>query len=306
MKKRIFSLALASFLFITGINPVRAVEADTIVISLDPASWIFASDTDGSKEDASLRIASRAESAWATPKGRWPSANKLELRIDGAAEGGRLVAQAEWFDRSGQLVVAQEITSLSGAETPAQVAPLTAPEGASSFGIKLWIEGSPANAILRELRIERVPDWPTPVANAQRIDPENTKLETDSGLSVEKSGSSWSMVLSEGTKFASAHLDFPVKVKSGTKILLPVLEVPQGALISMQILSWGQGRIFLGPVEAIKDVTEAGDYEFILPESATTGNPTPTEFTTKIWVDAPPGQTVRVGAPIFAESPGAP
>ena len=114
------------------------------------------------------------------------------------------------------------------------------------------------------------------------------------------------MVLSEGTKFASTHLDFPVKVKSGMRVLLPVLEVPQGALVSMQILSWGQHRTFLGPVEAIKDVTEAGDYEFVLPESAITANPTPTEFTTKIWVDAPAGQTVRVGAPIFAESPGAP
>lgn len=289
-----------ALLLICGICTAQAGEPDTFVIDLEPASWTFAPDTIGTTEGDMLRIAGGAESAWAAPQGRWPSAKQLEFRMKGSAEGGRLIAQAEWFDRSGQLVSAQEIVILSGADIQVQGAPLPVPDGASSFGLKFWMEGTPAKASLAEVRIERVPDWPAAVGQAQRINPDNTKLEVDNGLTVNRSGSSWAMVLAEGTQYAGVHLDSPVEARPGVRVLLPVLETPPGALVSMQILRWGPGRTFLGEVEAIKDVTEAGDYEFVMPESATTEGAVPSEFTTKIWVNAPPGKTVRLGAPVFA------
>lgn len=295
-----------ALLLLCGVCAAQASEPDSIVIDLDPASWTFAPDTTGTKEGDMLRIAGGAESAWASPQGRWPSAKQLEFRIEGSAEGGRLIAQAEWFDRAGQLVKAQEIVILSGGDIQTQGAPLPVPDGASSFSLKFWMEGTPAKASLVEVRIERVPDWPAAVGNAQRINPDNTKLEVDSGLTVNRSGSSWAMVLAEGTPYAGVHLDSPVETRPGLRVLLPVLETPPGALVSMQILRWGPGRTFLGEVEAIKDVTEAGDYEFVVPESATTESPVPSEFTAKIWVNAPPGKKVRLGAPIFAGPAGSP
>lgn len=296
---RVLGAALCAAIFSF---PGRAAANDSFDIALTSSTWSFAPDTTASEENGQLRITSTGTSAWAAPSGRWPASQDLALRFEGSAEGGRLIAQAEWFDRAGQLVAAEEIASLSGAERQTQGGPLTAPAGASNFGLKFWVEGDPGRALLTNIHLARAPDWPQAANVIHRVAPDNTKTEADSGLTIIPDTSSWIFVLAEGTSHAGVHLDSPVAARPGLRVLLPVIELPAGSSVSMQILQWGPGQTFLGEIEALKDVTEPGDYEFIVPESITASDSQPAGFTTKIWVNAPAGQTVRLGAPVYGET----
>jgi hypothetical protein len=301
-----FPLLLLAGLTAVHLGRSFANESDAFSIPLSPDQWAFAADTTGRAEDARLLITSSVRSAWASPVGRWPVSKNLAVRIEAAAEGGNLIAQAEWFDRAGQLVSAEEIVRFSGPEIRTQGAPLTAPEGAADFGLKFWLEGDPAKATISALHLERAPSWSAELNVVHRVTPQNTKIEADAGLTVDATGPSWGFVLAEGTSYASAHLDSATAARPGLRVQLPVMEIPPGSSVSLQVLKWGSGRVFLGDLEAFKDIGEAGDYEFIIPESVTATDPKPAEFTVKVWINAPPGKTVRLGAPAYAEAPAQP
>lgn len=297
---------LPALFFATALPGLRATTPDSFLLDMSPAAWTCGPEMTASQDGTRLLLSSSTQSAWASPAGRWPSSSQLEFRMEGAAEGGRLIAQAEWFDRSGQFVKAVEITSLSGPDIQSHGGSIPVPDGGSSFGLKFWLEGIPAKGTIASIRIQRTPDWPTPPSDPRRIDPDNTKLEADSGLTVSKSSSSWEMRLAEGTPYAAVHLHSPVEARPGMRVLLPVLETPPGGMVSMQILRWGSGMTFIDQVDALKDLSEAGDYEFQIPEGAASGGAMPSAFTAKIWVNAPPGKTVRVGAPVFSGPPATP
>ncbi len=305
MKSSLLPVFVAAGLTI-ALGTFSAAAKDTLVIDLDPVSWSLAADTEANKEGDVLRITGTTNNTWASPAGRWPVSQHLALRLQGAADGGNLIAQAEWFDRAGQLVAAEEVLRLSGGSIETRGAPMQPPEGAAAFALKFWVEGTPARASIAGITVERQPDWPSAVRDLHRVEAGNTKVEADSGLIYSADGASWIFSLAEGTPYASVHLDSPVEARPGLRVLLPVLALPPNSSVSMQILHWGGTGKFLGDTEALKDLTEVGDYEFVIPDAVTQADPKPAKLTTKIWVTAPAGQAVRIGAPVYAEADTAP
>jgi hypothetical protein len=289
-----------------ALGTFSATAKDSLAIDLDPASWSLAAETEASKEGDVLRITGTTNNTWASPAGRWPVSQNLALRLQGAADGGNLIAQAEWFDRAGQLLAAEEVLRVSGSSIETRGAPMQPPEGAADFALKFWIEGEPAKASIAGITVERQPDWPSSVRALHRVEPGNTKVEADSSLTHSADAASWIFRLAEGTPYASVHLDSPVEARPGLRVLLPVLALPPNSSVSMQILRWGSAGNFLGDTEALKDLTEVGDYEFVIPDAVTQADPKPAKLTTKIWVTAPAGQAVRIGAPVYAEADTAP
>jgi hypothetical protein len=300
-----FRVLLAAGLNI-ALGTFSATAKDALAVDLDPASWSLAADTEANKDGDVLHITGTTTSIWASPAGRWPVSQNLALRLQGAADGGNLIAQAEWFDRAGQLVAAEEVLRLSGSTMETRDAPMQPPDGAADFALKFWIEGEPAKASIAGITVERQPDWPSNVHELHRVEPGNTKVEADSGLIHSADAASWIFSLAEGTPYASVHLDSPVEARPGLRVLLPVLALPPNSSVSMQILRWGGDGNFLGDTEALKDLTEVGDYEFVIPDAVTEADPKPAKLTTKIWVTAPVGQAVRLGAPVYAEADTAP
>jgi hypothetical protein len=297
---RLLPILLAAF----GIDHTMA--KDSFAIDLDPAAWNVAAETQASKEGNLLRLNSAGTSAWASPAARWPVAADLALSVEGAADGGNLITQVEWFDRAGQLVSTAEAVRLGGGSIETRGASLQPPEGAAAFGLKFWIEGEPARASIAGITLERQPDWLSGVRELHRVEPGNTKVEADSGLTHSADASSWSFALAEGTPYAGVHLDSPVEARPGLRILLPVIMLPPGSSVSLQIMRWDSAGKFLGEIDALKDLTEAGDYEFVVPDSVTDADPKPAKLTTKLWVTAPAGKAVQIGAPVYAEAETAP
>ena len=279
-----------------------ASEADSFTIDLNPQSWTFAPEVQATGDGTALQLASTAKSVWATPARRWPAAQKIELRVEGSADGGNLLAQVEWLNRSGELVTTAEALRISGSQVQTASAALEAPEGASDFGLKFWFEGDPVKARLLKVEILRQPDSAAAVAGVQRVTPANTKLEVDAGLTHDAQDSNWTFRLAAGTPYAGAHLDNRIEAKAGLRILLPVLELPPGSAVTMQILRWNPAGKFLGESDAFKDLTEAGDYEFVLPAELLGTAESPILISTKIWVTAPAGQAVKLGAIRYTES----
>ena len=295
-------LLLPKFCLIIVLGTGYAMANDSFAIDLDPAVWSVADDTQVGKEGNLLRINSTSTSAWASPTARWPVSKKLSLRVEGAADGGNLITQAEWFDRSGRLLSTAEVLRLSGASIETRGGSMQPPEGAAAFALKFWVEGEPAQASIAGITLERQPDWPSAIRELHRVEPGNTKVEADSGLTHRADASNWSFTLAEGTPYAGAHLDSPVEARPGLRVLLPVIALPPGSSVSMQILRWGNMGEFLGETDALKDLTEVGDYEFVIPDIVTSAEPKPAKLTTKIWVTAPAGKAVQLGAPVYAEA----
>lgn len=302
MKK--IPLASAGAILMALLCTAAAFEKDKFDVDLDPTAWNSAPEFEAVREGNLLVLRGAGESGWAAPRMSWPTARSLDLSLEGSPEGGQLIVQAEWFDRSGVMVAAVEVFRISGSSIQTHGAPLKAPEGATSFGLKFWMEGSPAKASLARLTITRTPDGSSPSEPAHRVAPDNTRVQTDAGLSYESRGSDWRLMLQEGTPYAGVHLDNPVDVRPGLRLLLPVMEVPSGASISMQIMKWSGDGSFLGEIDALKDITEAGDYEFALPEEW--DDPRPSRITAKIWISAPPERPVRLGAIRFTGSAAIP
>ncbi len=302
MKK--IPLVSAGTILMVFLCTASAFEKDTFDVDLDPAAWSSAPDVQAVKEGNLLLLRGTDNGGWATPRANWPAARSLDLGVEASPEGGSLIVQAEWFDRSGTLVSAAEVLRITGSSIRAHGAPLEAPEGATSFGLKFWMEGSPAKASIAGLTITRTPDWSTSAKTMHRVAPDNTRVRTDAGLSYESSGSDWKLMLQEGTPYAGAHLDNPVDVHPGLRVLLPVMELPHGAAVSVQIMKWDRVGTFLGEIEALKDITEVGDYEFALPSEW--DDPRPSRITAKIWISAPPERPVRLGVIRFTCSDGTP
>lgn len=299
-------LLLPAACLIVALDGNYLMAKDSFAVDLNSAAWSVAAETEAGMEGKLLHITSKSTNAWASPAARWPVSKNLALRVEGAAEGGNLITQAEWFDRSGKLLATAEVLRLSGGSTETRGGSMQPPEGAAAFGLKFWIEGAPAKASITAITLERQPDWSSAVRELHRVDSSKTKVEADSGLTHQAGASSWSFTLEEGTPYASAHLDSPVEARPGLRVLLPVVTLPPGSSVSMQIMRWDNMGKFLGETDALKDLTEVGDYEFVIPDSVTEAEPKPAKLTTKIWVTAPAGKAVQLGAPVYAEVDTAP
>lgn len=302
MKPSLFlPIFLAAQAMLTAIpTESAAAAADSFPVNLEASAWTFAPELKAENQDGRLILTSAAKTDWAGPVGRWSASSGLELRVEGDAGGGNIIVQVEWFDRSGALVSADEVFRVSGAGVQEKDGKMVPPPKAAAFGLKFWFEGESIHASLAGITLSRVPVWPSGEALESVPAQENAKFEADSGIASKSEGTTCQMVLEEGTGYAGIHLNNPVALREGLRVLVPVLELPSGTSLSVQALCWDRQGAFLGEVDLIKDITEAGDYEVKVPAAAMEFNPAPAKVSTKVWLTGKAGRPVRVGAVRFA------
>ena len=276
---------------------------DSFPVSLAVSGWGFSQGLEAqNQDDGSLVMTMAARSAWATPAAQWPVSPGIELEVQGLPGGGKIVAQAEWFDSAGAFISADSVLRLNGSGAQADKEALTPPPNAVRFRLKFWMEGEKIQASLTSVTLTREPAWQKGEALQDEPPAENPKLFPDEGLTIKADGTTSQLTLDEGTASAGLHFDNAVEVREGLRLLLPVLELPPGSSVSMQALCWngkGGGRGFMGQMDLINGIAEVADYDVKIPSEMEDGK-RPKYITLKVWAIGKTGRPVRIGAIHFA------
>jgi len=277
---------------------------DSFNVSLEATAWNHAPDlTLTNREDGSLHMSTSAFNAWANPKGRWPATPgvEIELGVDGMPNAGRIIPQVEWVNREGVSLSVDTLERLSGSGWQSGTFKLTPPPETACFMLKFWMEADGINASISSITLKREPVWKMPSVSSSEPLPEEVKVTPDAGLESKPDGTTTLLTLSEGTGSAGGHFDTPVTKLEGSRILLPVLELPADYTVTVQALGWnggGEDREYLGHVELAANIAEIGDYEFEVPDEIE--GKRPTFITLKVWAIGKHGLPIRIGAPRFS------
>ena len=300
------ALVFLASLAVTTLNYAKEAP-DSFPVSLEASAWGLSPGLEAqNQEDGSLALSMAAQSAWATPKANWPVSPGMEMEVHGSPGGGKIVAQAEWFDSAGAIISADAVLRLNGSGEQADKEELTPPPNATHFRLKFWMEAATIKASLASITLTREPVWQKGVALQDEPPAAEPKLSPDKGLAIKPDGTTTQLTLDEGAASAGLHFDNAVEVCEGLRVLLPVLELPPGTSVSVQALCWngnGRDRGFLGQIDLLKGIGEVADYDVRIPSETEDGKQ-PKYITLKVWAVGKAGRPVRIGAIHFA-SPAA-
>ncbi len=198
-----------------------------------------------------------ASYGWVTCMAAVPVVEGMTLTLAAdALTGGKLSAQAEWFDAAGKFLTHSDLLALTEPTAEARTVNLSPPGTAAvQVRLKLWLEGKGAAARLtqftlssprafRQTKLQLVDAW----RGSDELAPSD-----DGKLVGSAVGPDLCLTLTPDTPYAGLALSKRLALTNADVLLLDVLEIHDG-VITLQMLCFDENGKYLAAVDLLKDI----------------------------------------------------